>query len=186
MPERSKKLTMPEVMDLIHALLRQGPPSETDLLAFARTVNGADFKIPAVKKPKAPSLAEIKGKVLAFFDCKTAAELKKCTNFQISMTGQDISLKTKDDWLVLYRRFIGIPANERHLEPGPTVINGIDILQHFRPWVVFELDPDTATAEDVKAAFRRLIKKHHPDHGGDPRVAERLQEMKDSVLALMP
>jgi hypothetical protein len=27
---------------------------------------------------------------------------------------------------------------------------------------------------------------HHPDHGGDPRVAERLQTMKDSILALMP
>jgi hypothetical protein len=102
------------------------------------------------------------------------------------MTGEEVPLKTKEDWLALYRRFIGIPANERNLEDGPTVINGIDVLQHFRPWVVFSLDPKTATADEVREAFRRLIQKHHPDHGGDPRVAERLQTMKDSILALMP
>jgi curved DNA-binding protein CbpA len=66
------------------------------------------------------------------------------------------------------------------------VINGIDVLQHFRPWVVFGLDPKTATADEVREAFRRLIMQHHPDHGGDARVAERLQTMKDSILALMP
>jgi hypothetical protein len=102
------------------------------------------------------------------------------------MTGEEVALKTKDDWLVLYRRFIGIPANEKNLPDGPTVINGIDVLQHFRPWVVFGLDPKTATADEVREAFRRLIQQHHPDHGGDPRVAERLQTMKDSILALMP
>ena len=52
---------------------------------------------------------------------------------------------------------------------------------------LFQLgDPKTATADEVREAFRRLIQQHHPDHGGDPRVAERLQTMKDSILALMP
>jgi len=162
---------------------------DTDLLTFARTVNGGDFRSPQASKaakPKAPALSEIKTRVLQHFNCKTLTALRKDRNFQLAMTGEQVSFKTKEDWLKLYRRFIGIPANERHLDDGPTVINGIDVLQHFRPWVVFGLDPRTATADDVRAAFRRLIQQHHPDHGGDPRVAERLQTMKDSILALMP
>lgn len=186
MAPRAKKLTLPEVTALIQALLSQPSLSEADLLAFARTINGSDFKQPAAAKPKAPTLAELKQKVLEHFECKTVVQLKKNKNFVLSMTGEDYGLKSKDDWLKLYRRFVGIPSNERNLEAGPTVINGIDVLLHFRPWVVFGLDPKTATADDVREAFRRLIKIHHPDAGGDPRVAERLQTMKDSVLALMP
>ena len=183
---RTKKLTLPQVRELIQTLLDKPNLLEADLLAFARTINGGDFTVPPAPKAKAPSATEIKTKVLAHFHCTTLTELKKNKNFQLSMTGEDVAFKTKDDWLRLYRRFIGIPANERNLEAGPTVINGIDVLQHFRPWVVFGLDPKTATSDDVRDAFRRLIQVHHPDHGGDPRVAERLQTMKDSILALMP
>ncbi len=182
---RSKTLTLAEVRGLIQALLAQPELSEADLLAFAQTINGAAFKDPPPPKPKPPTATEIKSKVLAHFRCKTVTQLRKDKNFQLSMTGEEVALKTKDDWLVLYRRFIGIPTNERNLEDGPTVINGIDVLQHFRPWVVFGLDPKTATADELREAFRRLIQVHHPDHGGDPRVAERLQTMKDSILALM-
>ncbi len=192
MAPRAKKLTLPEVTALIQALLGQPSLSEADLLAFARTINGGDFQQPAAARPKpkpkvkAPTLGELKQQVLDAFACTSVAQLRKNKNFVLSMTGEDYGLKSKDDWLKLYRRFVGIPSNERDLEAGPTVINGIDVLLHFRPWVVFGLDPKTATADDVRDAFRRLIKIHHPDAGGDPRVAERLQTMKDSVLALMP
>ncbi len=158
-------------------------------MAFAVTINGGNFR-PAQtgvrkKAPKGATAGELKQKVLEHFQCKTATELRKNKNFALSMTGEEFGLKTKDDWLKLYRRFIGIPSEEKGLEAGPTIINGIDVLKHFRPWVVFGLDPQTATADDVRDAFRKLIKIHHPDAGGNPRVAERLQTMKDSVLALM-
>jgi len=183
---RTKKLTLAEVRGLIQALLGKANLEEEDLLTFAETVNGGVFKDPPLRKPKALSATELKSKVLAHFHCKNVTQLRKNKNFLLSMTGEEVALKTKNDWLVLYRRFIGIPANERNLADGPTVINGIDVLQHFRPWVVFGLEPKTATADEVREAFRRLIQQHHPDHGGDPRVAERLQTMKDSILALMP
>jgi hypothetical protein len=186
---RRTTLSLHEVQALIETLLSQEQISGGDLLAFARSVNGGDFRdAPAARPraPKGPSLAEIKHQVLAHFQCSTVAALKKDHNFQLATTGEAVAFKTKEDWLKLYRRFIGIPLNERNLANGPTVINGIDVLQHFRPWVVFGLDPKTATAADVRAAFRQLIQQHHPDHGGDPRVAERLQTMKDSILALMP
>ena len=189
MAARRTKLTLPEVQALIETLLSKGEIKSGDLLAFARSVNGGDFRdAPAAKTkpPKGPSLAEIKKQVLDHFQCSTLVALKKNHNFQLAMTGETMAFKTKDDWLKLYRRFIGIPANERNLASGPTVINGIDVLKHFRPWVVFGLDPKTATADDVRSAFRCLIQQHHPDHGGDPQVAERLQTMKDSILALMP
>lgn len=185
MAGRSKKLTLAEVRALIQALLGKPELGEADLLVFAQTVNGSAFKDPPPPKPKPPTATELHNKMLAHFHCKSVAQLRKDKNFQLSMTGE-VALKTKGDWLVLYRRFIGIPANERNLEDGPTVINGINVLQHFRPWVVFGLDPKTATADELREAFRRLIQQHHPGHGGDPRVAERLQTMKDSILALMP
>ena len=84
----------------------------------------------------------------------------------------------------LYRRWVAVPEEERG-RTGPTCINGIDVLENFRPWHVFGLDSSTATKEDVKDSFRTLAKVHHPDVGGDPKVFERLQKMRDSVLALM-
>ena len=34
------------------------------------------------------------------------------------------------------------------------------------PYAVLEVSP-TATAAEIKAAYRRLVKQHHPDAGGD-------------------
>jgi curved DNA-binding protein CbpA len=49
----------------------------------------------------------------------------------------------------------------------------------------FELTAETASQEDVKSSFRKLAKVHHPDVGGDARVFERLQKMRDSLLSLI-
>lgn len=136
---------------------------------------------------KGPSLAEARSEVLAYFRVKSVAGLKRNKNFQQSMAGDpENPLQSKEDWLKLYRRFIRVPANERNLPDGPTVINGIDVIKNFRPWVVFGLDPKTATADEVRASFRKLLIKHHPDQGGDPRMPERLKTMRDSLLAFMP
>jgi len=182
---KRKKLTGPEVEKLIEDLLSAGsPPSRESLLAFAETINGAPFKQPPKAKAKSMTMTAAKKAVLEKFSCKTVTELRKNKTFTMSMTGEEISLKTKDDWMKLYRRWVAVPESERN-QSGPTCINGIDVLENFRPWHVFGLDPKTATREDVKASFRDLVKTHHPDVGGDARVFERLQKMRDSVLALM-
>ena len=181
---RTKKLTKPEVESLIQGLLQSGAITHDSLLEFAERVNGSVFKSPAKPKAKAMTMTTAKRAVLAKFNCKSVTELRKNKTFLMSMTGEDIGFKTKDDWLKLYRRWVGVPESERGLE-GPACINGINVLENFRPWHVFGLDPKKATAEDVKASFRDLVKTHHPDVGGDPRVFERLQKMRDSVLALM-
>lgn len=181
---RAKKLTKPEVELLIQDLLQSGSITHDALLAFAERVNGSAFKEPTKPKAKAITMATAKKAVLDKFGCKNATELRKNKTFAMSMTGEEISLKTKDDWMRLYRRWVAVPEDERN-KSGPTCINGIDVLENFRPWHVFGLDPKQATAEDVKASFRNLAKVHHPDAGGDPRVFERLQKMRDSVLALM-
>lgn len=135
---------------------------------------------------KGPSLQEVRSAVVKAFGAESVAGLKKQKTFRMAMAGDDNPLRTKEDWLKVYRRFVGVPKNERNLPDGPTVINGIDVTKNFRPWAVFGLDPKKATANDVRSAFRRLIIKHHPDQGGDPRVAERLKTMRDSLLAFMP
>jgi hypothetical protein len=173
---KRRKLDRPLVQARITELLTAGPPDAAVLMAFAEWVYGKPFLEPAL------NLTQLKEAVCQAFGCKTPAELRKSPEFKLAMAGRTVNLKTKADWQALYREWVGVPKAERN-RTGPTCINGIDVLENFRPWHVFELDPTTATANDIKDAFRRLAKLHHPDAGGDPRVIERLQEMRDSLLA---
>ena len=181
---RRRKLDRAEAQKLVNELLAQRNIDEAMLFAFAETINGDKFKEPKAAKKKAMTMTEARKAVLDTFGCKTATDLKKNKTFSMSMVGEDYGLKTKADWMKLYRRWVAVPESERGLT-GATCINGIDVLENFRPWHVFGLDSSTATPEDVKSAFRELAKTHHPDMGGDARVFERLQKMRDSVLALM-
>ena len=147
------------------------------MMDFAEYIHGKPFLEPVL------TLAQLKAAVLKAFDCKTTSELRKSSEFNLAMTGRTFNLRTKADWQKLYRQWVGVPKAERE-RTGPTCINGIDVLENFRPWHVFGLDQSTASVDDIKGAFRRLAKQHHPDAGGDPRVMERLQKMRDSLLAL--
>jgi len=184
MATKRKRLSQKEVLELISQLQTQERITDEMLLSFAENINGGCFSVPKPKKPKAMTMATAKKAVLSNFGCKTITELKKNKNFLMSMTGEEISLKTKADWMKLYRRWVGVPIEEREMT-GPTCINGIDVLENFRPWHVFGLNSKTASKEDVKTSFRNLAKVHHPDLGGNPRVFERLQKMRDSVLGQM-
>lgn len=139
-------------------------------------------KATSTPKPKALNLKELQDAVAAAFECSDVKALKKHDAFKLAIAGRDLNLRTKDSWLALYREWVGVPENEQH-EEGPSCINGIDVLKNFRPWQVFNLDPQSATSEDINAAFRRLAKQHHPDAGGQREVFERLQKMRDSLLA---
>jgi hypothetical protein len=139
-------------------------------------------KKPGDKKVKEPTMAELQAAVVNAFNCNDVQELKKHEAFKLAIVGRDLNLRKKDGWLVLYREWVGVPENERK-EDGPNCINGIDVLKNFRPWHVFSLDPKTATSDDINSAFRQLALQHHPDHGGNREVFERLQKMRDSLLA---
>ena len=184
MPARKKRLTKKEVLELIAEIRSETKITDEMLLSFAEKINGGPFLSPKAKKPKAMTLAAAKKAVLSNFDCKTVTELRKNKNFTMSMTGETIALKSKADWMKLYRRWIGVPPEERD-QTGSNCINGINVLENFRPWHVFGLDSKTASKDDVKNAFRDLAKVYHPDVGGDKHVFERIQKMRDSLLALM-
>ncbi len=171
-----KKLDRPAVQQRINELLAQGPPDATALLAFAEFIHGKPFPEPVL------TLTQLKSEVCRAFGCENAKELRQSSEFNLAMAGRSVDLKTKADWQKLYREWVGVPQAERN-RTGATCINGIDVLENFRPWHVFGLEPTKATADDIKEAFRRLAKEHHPDVGGDPRVMERLQKMRDSLLA---
>jgi hypothetical protein len=149
-----------------------------------KPATASSAKEPANKIPKKKELtmAELQVAVVAAFHCDDVKELKKHEAFNLAIAGRDLNLRKKEGWLAVYREWIGVPENERY-EKGQHCINGIDILKNFRPWHVFNLDPKTATSDDINKAFRQLAKDHHPDHGGDREVFERLQKMRDSLLA---
>ena len=185
MGTRKKQLNLVEVKGLIQDLLNQSQtPSHDALLAFAEAINRGPFKEPKQVKQKALTATAMKKAVLAKFDCKTVTELRKNKTFSMAFPGEKVALKTTEDWRRQYRKWIAVPDDERD-QIGPTCINGIDVLENFRPWHVFGLDSATATTEDIKESFRHLAKTHHPDMGGDARVFERLQKMRDSLIALM-
>ena len=185
MATRKKQLNLVEVQELIQDLLNQSAsPSADVLLAFAEAINRGPFKEPKQAKPKALTATAMKKAVLAKFECKTVTELRKNKTFAMASTGEKVALKTTEDWRRQYRKWVAVPDDERN-QIGPTCINGIDVLENFRPWHVFGLDSATATTEDIKESFRQLVKTHHPDMGGDARVFERLQKMRDSLIALI-
>ena len=171
-----KKLDRSVVQQCIAELLADGTPDATALLAFAEFIHGKPFPEPVL------TLTQLKSEVCRVFGCRNATELRKSKEFNLAMAGCTFDLKTKADWQKLYREWVGVPRAERNCN-GSTCINGIDVLENFRPWHVFGLEPSMASADDIKEAFRRLAKEHHPDLGGDPRVMERLQKMRDSLLA---
>jgi hypothetical protein len=131
---------------------------------------------------KGLTVNELQTAVAAAFNCVDIKALKKQEAFKLATDGRELNLRTKEAWLILYREWVGVPENERH-EEGPNCINGIDVLKNFRPWHVFNLDSKTATVDDINSAFRTLAKQYHPDVGGDRQVFERLQKMRDSILA---
>ena len=176
MPTSRKKLDRAAIEQRIARLLDQGPPDTSALLAFAEFIHGKPIPEPVL------TISQLKREVCRVFGCENAKELRQSSEFNLAMSGRSFDLKTKADWQKLYREWVGVPQAERN-RSGATCINGIDVLENFRPWHVFGLEPATATADDIKEAFRRLAKEHHPDVGGDPRVMERLQKMRDSLLA---
>lgn len=184
MATRKRKLKKPDALDLIFILQASGNITVEMLLNFAEQINGGPFTEPSATKPKAITIAKMKKAVLANFGCKTVTELRKNRTFETAFTGEKASLKSTEDWRIQYRKWVAFPEDERD-QSGDTCNNGIDVLENFRPWHIFGLDSATATESDVKGSFRDLAKKHHPDFGGDARVFERLQKMRDSLLALM-
>jgi hypothetical protein len=173
---RVKRPNINQVRAEIRTLAKTHGYDEQILLAFAEFVNGGAFK--AVE----PSMQDLKDAVIAAFNCSSYPELKKNGSFALFVQDKKLKMNNKAAWLVVYRRFVGLPDSERDAI-GSTAINGVDVLRNFLPWKVFDLDPQKATADDIKAAFNRLAKEHHPDHGGHPEVFQQLKLMRDSLLA---
>ncbi|MGA1263551.1 MAG: DnaJ domain-containing protein [Prochlorothrix sp.] len=140
---------------------------------------------PPPAKRKALTLSELKDAVYQYFSVKSTSELKKSGSFQMAIDGMDdLNLGLKASWEVLYRKFVGILPGEEN-QTGDGCINGINIFDYFKPWQVFDLDPQSATVEDIKKAYHGLSKVYHPDNQatGDAKVFDRLTLMYKSLTA---
>ena len=144
-------------------------------------------KEPTVKplKVKPLALAQIKAAVYQQFSVKNTTELRKSGAFKMATDGMDsLNLNVKNGWEKLYRKFIGILPGEEN-QQGYGCINGINVFNYFKPWQVFDLDPQTATIQDIKNAYYRLSKIYHPDvpETGDANVFDCLTIMYKSISA---
>ena len=166
MPPSRKRLTLCEVDQLIdHLLCDVENFNKNSLLFFAEKINGAPFEVSVQEKRKSISMLTMKKAVLKKFGCTSVTTLRKNKTFAMAFVGEKVSLRSAEDWRKQYRRWVAVPEDERN-QTGPTCINGIDVMENFRPWHVFGLDANSATTEDIKESFRKLAKIHHPDRGG--------------------
>lgn len=136
-------------------------------------------------KIKALTLAQLKAAVYHHFSVATTAQLRKSPAFQMATSGiESLDLTKKEGWETLYRRFVDILPNEKG-ETGYGCINGINIFKYDKPWQIFDLDPKTASDEDIKRAYFKLSKIYHPDNpgSGDERVFNRLKVFYESLTA---
>lgn len=174
--KRKKRPNGNQVRARLRELAQEHKYDEQILLNFAEFVNGGAFEVVE------PSMQELKNAVIAAFGCASYQQLQKNSSFKLFVQEYGLRMTTKEAWLKAYRKFVGLPESE-HNSIGATSINGVDVLRNFLPWKVFALDPKTATANDIKSAFNRLAKEHHPDRGGNADIFEQLKIMRDSLLA---
>lgn len=137
---------------------------------------------------KKPRIKDMQAEIASAWGEKSWKALQKNPTFQMELDGMaERGLKAGSEELTrkLYRRHVGRPHDEQNPDANKHgVINGVDVKRNFLPWKVFDLNPKTATKDDVKKAFRRLSKQYHPDVGGDREIFERLKTMKESLDVL--
>ncbi len=140
-------------------------------------------KVVKTVKVKPLTLAQIKNCVLNYFNVKDVKELKKSGSFAMATSGMgNLEFSKKDSWEKLYRKFISILPEEEN-ETGYGCINGINIFKYDLVWKAFGLDPQTATSEDIKSAYRKLSQIYHPDipNTGNADVFARLNVFYKSL-----
>jgi DnaJ domain len=141
-----------------------------------------------VKKPspaKALAVTELKAAIYQRFSVDSTPALRKSKNFAMATDGiGSLNFSIKETWEKLYRQYIGVLPNEVS-EEGDNCINGVDIFKYFRPWQVFGLNGKTATAADIKTAYRNLSKIYHPDNQktGNAAIFDRINIMYQSISA---
>ena len=176
MAARKKRPNLNQIRKEIRKISAEYDYDQSVLYKFAEYVNGGKFK------ELAPSMNDLKQAVIASFGYKNYQDLKNDSNFGLFVLNNSLKMNTKEAWLKAHRRFVGLPENEKD-SISETSINGVDVLRNFLPWKVFNLDPKTATANDIKRAFNELAKVYHPDYGGNSEVFNQLKLMRDSLLA---
>jgi hypothetical protein len=72
---------------------------------------------------------------------------------------------------------------ERLRDAGPTMDSdrGSGAMDRAEAYQILGLQPG-ASREDIQAAYRRLIQRVHPDHGGSSYLAARLNQARDVLL----
>ncbi|BAZ39524.1 heat shock protein DnaJ-like protein [Calothrix sp. NIES-4101] len=162
--------------------------SSSVLTEFAHFViknhKNKDFSEKSVKV-KPLTLTQIKAAICKQFSVQNTTELKKSGAFKMATDGMDnLNLSVKEGWEKLYRKFVGILPGEEN-QQGYGCINGINIFNYFKPWLVFDLEPQLATKQDIKNAYHRLSKTYHPDvpETGDAAIFDYLTIMYKSISA---
>ncbi|OAB60527.1 molecular chaperone DnaJ [Leptolyngbya valderiana BDU 20041] len=180
----SQVVLTPQVQNQIDSFARARQVDSKVLEEFAYfLIQSWEQKSKRATKP--PTIDELKQGVYRRFKVDNTPALKQSGAFRMATDGMDkFDLRFKEAWELLYRKFVGIIPGEEN-QTGYGCINGINVFQYFKPWQVFGLDPKTATDQDIKNSYRKLLKIYHPDNPdtGDREIFEKLEVMYKSIIA---
>src|SRR5690606_32442043 len=94
----------------------------------------------------------------------------------------------REGWQAYFAQHYGFAdagtTNEREEEGAPGHGPGATADPLHEAYEILGLKPG-ATVDDVRAAHRALMKKLHPDTGGSPFLAARINAAKDTLLAVL-
>ncbi len=127
---------------------------------------------------------ELKAAIYQHFGVKDKDALMQLSSFKMATSGiKNINFCQIESLENIYRNTIGILPHERY-ELGYGCINGNNIFKYNLPWRIFCLNPQTATKEQVKSAYKNLAKIYYPDNSetGDKEIFHRLQILYESVI----
>lgn len=125
---------------------------------------------------------EMQDAILKEFGGKSLKELAQGGRFRGATAGKNFTgkdLQKTSTLAQVYRNNIGVIPNDPVNKKGERgVFNGINALNYFRPWNVFNLDPKTASKDDINQAFDKISKGLDKK---DPELYDRLKLMRDSI-----
>ncbi|MBD2328772.1 DnaJ domain-containing protein [Alkalinema sp. FACHB-956] len=173
-PSKTEKSLNSLIQNEIARLSEMHGISQSELESFAQFVIANYRKID--KRPKPLKMTELKQAIFNQFSVTNLTELRKSGSFQLATSSLGkLDLSKIAGWEILYRKLIGVLPHEVN-EQGYGCINGINIFNYDMPWQAFGLNPQTATTEQIKSAYRDLSRIYHPDNRetGDAKIFDRL------------
>lgn len=118
------------------------------------------------------------GGVLHEITCKTCGRKRWINNQNLTSGPLTRDIKLKHDFMIQY---IQLERERKQREKQKLNQKKVTVISN---WATILGVSETATATEVKAAYRKKVMAHHPDRGGDANKFNEIQQAYDFYVKL--